>query len=333
LREKKVDEFLQFFPPKITKMSTPQRNTAPASDANLGTPSGPSTLPKKNMLMSTSYDFNAATGEGLFIGISGLIGAGKTTLATALAKELNLPVYYEPVVDNVYLEDFYGDMAKYSFPMQIYLLNKRYKQQQQIIWNNTGGVQDRTIYEDSVFASMLYQSGQMEERDYATYRELFSSMSNFMRRPNLIVHLDLTPQESMRRINERNRGCESGISIEYLTALYNACKLCASLYFVAVIYLCSLLCLLSLFPDNFVHYWFISPTCSCCHFHFHRRNVYLRNFTHYSCDKSGLQSIQNRERNGRRHCPRIFPTVDGASRILDQQKSGSSIGRRSKRNH
>jgi deoxyadenosine kinase len=203
-------------------MSTPQRNTAPASDANLGTPSGPSTLPKKNMLMSTSYDFNAATGEGLFIGISGLIGAGKTTLATALAKELNLPVYYEPVVDNVYLEDFYGDMAKYSFPMQIYLLNKRYKQQQQIIWNNTGGVQDRTIYEDSVFASMLYQSGQMEERDYATYRELFSSMSNFMRRPNLIVHLDLTPQESMRRINERNRGCESGISIEYLTALYNA---------------------------------------------------------------------------------------------------------------
>ena len=76
------------------------------------------------MLMSTSYDFNAATGEGLFIGISGLIGAGKTTLATALAKELNLPVYYEPVVDNVYLEDFYGDMAKYSFPMQIYLLSK-----------------------------------------------------------------------------------------------------------------------------------------------------------------------------------------------------------------
>ena len=83
-------------------------------------------------------------------------------------------------------------------------------------------VQDRTIYEDSVFASMLYQSGQMEERDYATYRELFSSMSNFMRRPNLIVHLDLTPEESMKRINERNRGCESGISIEYLTALYNA---------------------------------------------------------------------------------------------------------------
>ena len=164
----------------------------------------------------------AAGLENVYISLAGLIGAGKTTLATALAKELGLPVYYEPVVDNVYLEDFYTDMAKYSFPMQIYLLNKRYKQQQQIIWEGRGGVQDRTIYEDSVFASMLYQSGHMEERDYQTYRELFSSMSNFMRRPNLIVHLDLTPEESLRRINERNRGCESGIGIEYLSALHAA---------------------------------------------------------------------------------------------------------------
>ncbi len=182
----------------------------------------PSAKSSKSMLMQPSFDFNEASLEGLFVGISGLIGAGKTTLATALAKELGLPVYYEPVVDNVYLEDFYTDMAKYSFPMQIYLLNKRYKQQQQIIWEGRGGVQDRTIYEDSVFASMLYQSGHMEERDYQTYRELFSSMSNFMRRPNLIVHLDLTPEESLRRINERNRGCESGIGLDYLQGLHAA---------------------------------------------------------------------------------------------------------------
>ena len=110
-----------------------------------------------------------------------LIGAGKTTLATALAKELGLPVYYEPVVDNVYLADFYQDMKKYSFPMQIYLLNKRFKQQQEIIWTGRGGVQDRTIYEDSVFASMLYSSGHMDTRDYQTYRELFSAFP-FMRR-------------------------------------------------------------------------------------------------------------------------------------------------------
>lgn len=168
------------------------------------------------------YDFSAATCDGLFIGISGLIGAGKTTLATALAKQLNLPVYYEPVVDNVYLEDFYKDMAKYAFPMQVYLLNKRFKQQQQIIWEGKGGVQDRTIYEDSVFARMLRDSGHMDERDYQTYTELFSAMSNFMRRPNVIVHLDLSPEESLRRIKMRSRGCESTISIEYLQGLHAA---------------------------------------------------------------------------------------------------------------
>lgn len=71
----------------------------------------------------------------------------QTTLAVALAKKLNLPVYYEPVIDNAYLQDFYADMARYSFPLQVYLLNRRFAQQQQIIWSGKGGVQDRTIYE------------------------------------------------------------------------------------------------------------------------------------------------------------------------------------------
>lgn len=122
---------------------------------------------------------------------------GKSTLATALASELGLPVYYEPVIDNIYLADFYNDMKKYSFPLQIYLLNKRFKQQQQIIWEGKGGVQDRTIYEDSVFARMLRDSGHMEERDFRTYMELFSNMSNFMKKPNIIVHLDVSPEERL----------------------------------------------------------------------------------------------------------------------------------------
>ena len=125
-------------------------------------------------------------------------------------------------MDNVYLADFYQDMQKYSFPMQIYLLNKRFKQQQEIIWTGRGGVQDRTIYEDSVFASMLYSSGHMDQRDYQTYRELFSAMSNFMRRPNLIVHLDGSPEESLRRIEMRSRGCEAGIPMDYLKRLHAA---------------------------------------------------------------------------------------------------------------
>ena len=156
--------------------------------------------------------------RGAFIGISGLIGAGKTTLATALGKELKLPVYYEPVDENEYLADFYEDKAKYSFPLQIYLLNKRFRQHQQIIWRG-GGVQDRTIYEDSVFAKMLHESNLMSERDYRTYVELFANMSNFMRKPTLIVYLDVSPEESLRRIEMRNRDVESDIPLSYLQAL------------------------------------------------------------------------------------------------------------------
>lgn len=160
--------------------------------------------------------------ENLFIGISGLIGAGKTTLAEALAAQLNLPVYYEPVIDNAYLADFYQDQKRYAFPLQIYLLNRRFRQQQQIIWSNKGGVQDRTIYEDSVFARMLYKSGMMDQRDYETYISLFGNMSNFMRKPNLIVHLDVKPEESLERIKMRSRNCETTISVEYLRNLYDA---------------------------------------------------------------------------------------------------------------
>eukprot|EP00462_Mataza_sp_D1_P001947 CAMPEP_0175096580 /NCGR_PEP_ID=MMETSP0086_2-20121207/4809_1 /TAXON_ID=136419 /ORGANISM="Unknown Unknown, Strain D1" /LENGTH=287 /DNA_ID=CAMNT_0016369993 /DNA_START=61 /DNA_END=924 /DNA_ORIENTATION=+ len=169
-----------------------------------------------------SYDIHSASMENVFIGISGLIGAGKSTLATALAKKLELPVYYEPVEDNIYLADFYKDMAKEAFPMQVYLLNKRFAQQQVIIWQGKGGVQDRTIYEDSIFAKMLKDSGLMSDRDYSTYRDLFQHMSNFMKKPNIIVHLDVSPEESHRRIAMRNRGCESGITLEYLQNLHKA---------------------------------------------------------------------------------------------------------------
>ncbi len=154
-----------------------------------------------------------------FIGIAGLIGAGKTTLATALAENLALDVHYEPVIDNEYLEDFYSDTAKYSFAMQIYLLNRRFQQHQEIIWRGRGGVQDRTIYEDAIFAKALRDSDLMDGRDYETYLSLFRNLSNFMCRPNLIVYLDVAPEISMQRIAQRNRGCESGVTIDYLSRL------------------------------------------------------------------------------------------------------------------
>jgi deoxyadenosine kinase len=158
--------------------------------------------------------------QDLFIGIAGLIGAGKSTLATALGKHLDLPVYYEPVADNEYLADFYRDTAKYSFATQIYLLNRRFQQHQEIIWRGGGCVQDRTIYEDAVFAKTLVDQGLMEQRDYRTYLSLFRHMSNFMCRPNVIVYLDVSPERSLERIQQRSRGVESGIQIEYLRALY-----------------------------------------------------------------------------------------------------------------
>jgi deoxyadenosine kinase len=157
--------------------------------------------------------------QDLFIGIAGLIGAGKSTLATALGKHTGLPVYYEPVAENEYLADFYRDTRRYAFATQIYLLNKRFAQHQEIIWRGGGGVQDRTIYEDSVFAKTLVDLGLMDERDYRTYLALFKHMSNFMCRPNVIVFLELSPESSMQRIQERARGVETGITLDYLRAL------------------------------------------------------------------------------------------------------------------
>lgn len=156
----------------------------------------------------------------IFIGIAGMIGAGKSTLATALGEHLGIDAYYEPVKDNDYLEDFYKDIKRYSFAMQVYLLNRRFQQHQEIIWKGRSAVQDRTIYEDSIFARMLAETNLMDARDYRTYTELFRHMSNFMCKPNVIVYLDVSPETSMERIKKRSRGVEADIQLSYLEALH-----------------------------------------------------------------------------------------------------------------
>jgi deoxyadenosine kinase len=157
----------------------------------------------------------------IFIGIAGMIGAGKSTLAEALGKHLGIDCYYEPVADNEYLADFYRDTARYSFAMQVYLLNRRFQQHQEIIWRGRSAVQDRTIYEDSIFAKMLAKTGLMEERDYRTYVDLFRNMSNFMCKPSVIIYLDVSPKGSAERIAARSRSVESQIPLSYLEALHD----------------------------------------------------------------------------------------------------------------
>lgn len=154
-----------------------------------------------------------------FIGIAGLIGVGKSTLSQSMAFALDLPHFAEPVDDNIYLADFYSDPQKWGFEMQVYLLNRRFQQHQEIIWGYTGGVQDRTIYEDQIFAKSLSDQGLMDERSFQTYRSLFDHMSNFMRLPNAIVYLEASPETCLERIKRRARGVETGITLSYLQHL------------------------------------------------------------------------------------------------------------------
>lgn len=159
--------------------------------------------------------------SNIFIGIAGMIGAGKSTLAKELGEHLGIDTYYEPVADNAYLEDFYRDTKSYAFAMQVYLLNRRFQQHQEIIWRGRSAVQDRTIYEDSIFAKMLAHTGLMDDRDYRTYVQLFRNMSNFMCKPSVIVFLDVSPAASAERIRMRNRDVEAKIELGYLQALYD----------------------------------------------------------------------------------------------------------------
>ncbi|MCC6625622.1 MAG: deoxynucleoside kinase [Deltaproteobacteria bacterium] len=157
-----------------------------------------------------------------FIGTAGLIGVGKTTLARALGAHLGLDVHHEPLEDNVYLEDFYADTARWSFAMQVYLLNRRFQQHQEIIWRGRGAVQDRTIYEDSIFARVLVDMDLMHPRDYETYVALYRNLSNFMCKPTAIVYLHATPEACHERIKLRGRDFERVVSLEYLQRLYGA---------------------------------------------------------------------------------------------------------------
>jgi|SaaInlV_165m_DNA_3_1040750.scaffolds.fasta_scaffold02458_2 deoxyadenosine kinase len=157
--------------------------------------------------------------QNLNITISGLIGAGKTTLANSLSELLSWSIIGESVEDNPYLDLFYEDMEKYAFSMQIYFLNHRFGQEQKNIWNKNNTIQDRSMWEDIIFANMLYKTGKISEIDYNTYKQLYSNMINFIKKPSLIVYLDVEPEIALERIKLRNRSCENNITLDYLKDL------------------------------------------------------------------------------------------------------------------
>ncbi len=158
-----------------------------------------------------------------FVAIAGNIGVGKTTITTLVSKSLGWKAYFEPVIDNPYLDDFYADMAKWSFHLQVYFLSKRFEAQREISVSRQSCVQDRTIYEDvEIFARTLHLQGFMNPRDYENYRSLFHSMISFLRSPDLIVYLRSDVDELLDRIQKRGRDSEKTIKREYLSELNRA---------------------------------------------------------------------------------------------------------------
>tara|TARA_B100001750_G_C15377637_1_gene530710 strand:+ start:205 stop:822 length:618 start_codon:yes stop_codon:yes gene_type:complete len=155
-----------------------------------------------------------------FIGIAGNIGVGKTTFTSYLAKEFNLMDIYESVTDNPYLSDFYSDMHRWSFNLQIYFLHHRFSSIIDITKSNNGFVQDRTIYEDvEIFSKNLHDMGFMDDRDWKTYSDLFKNMTKFLKAPDLIIYLKADLDTLINRIEKRSREYEATIDPEYLKRL------------------------------------------------------------------------------------------------------------------
>jgi deoxyadenosine/deoxycytidine kinase len=160
----------------------------------------------------------------MFFTIAGNIGSGKSSLTSLLHARFGWQPFFESVDDNPYLEDFYGDMRRWSFHLQVYFLSQRFITHRDITASPRDVVQDRSIYEDAeIFAKNLHAIGRMDDRDYANYRALFDSMTSYLRAPDLMVYLRASVDTLLRQITLRGRSYEQGIErsyLEQLNALY-----------------------------------------------------------------------------------------------------------------
>jgi len=156
----------------------------------------------------------------MHVAIAGNIGSGKTTLTGLLAKHYKWKAQYEDVEDNPYLDDFYSKMERWSFNLQVYFLNSRFRQILDIRRDKKTIIQDRTIYEDAfIFAPNLHAMGLMTNRDYENYRSLFDLMESVTESPDLLIYLRSSIPNLVGQIHKRGREYENSISIDYLSRL------------------------------------------------------------------------------------------------------------------
>ncbi|PKH50539.1 deoxynucleoside kinase [Tenacibaculum sp. Bg11-29] len=156
----------------------------------------------------------------MHVAIAGNIGAGKTTLTQLLAKHYNWDPHFESVDENPYLDDFYGEMERWSFNLQVFFLNSRFRQVLELRKSGKKIIQDRTIYEDAhIFAPNLHAMGLMTNRDYSNYSSLFELMENLVTPPDLLIYLRADISTLVGQIHKRGREYENSISIDYLSRL------------------------------------------------------------------------------------------------------------------
>jgi len=156
----------------------------------------------------------------MHVAIAGNIGAGKTTLTKLLAKHYKWTAHFESVDENPYLDDFYAEMERWSFNLQIFFLNSRFRQILEIHESGKNIIQDRTIYEDAhIFAPNLHAMGLMTNRDFSNYSSLFDLMENLVSPPDLLIYLRANIQTLVGQIHNRGRDYENSISIDYLSRL------------------------------------------------------------------------------------------------------------------
>jgi deoxyadenosine/deoxycytidine kinase len=158
----------------------------------------------------------------MHIAIAGNIGSGKTTLTKMLAHRYGWTPRFEPVDNNPYLADFYADMERWSFNLQIYFLNKRFKEVVEISKSDETIIQDRTIFEDArIFAPNLHDQGKMSDRDFANYSDLFDLMMSLVNLPDLMIYIRSTIPNLVEQIQKRGRDYEQSIRLDYLEGLNN----------------------------------------------------------------------------------------------------------------